>query len=315
MICNKQWLKWFNSEDSDGISAIAALWHFSTCVLSIFGESSHRAHVTQPLHIVLVQPFYTDFRDKMSSAPPPHRRQSASRGPPMLPPGMPVRADHAKQTIVNNNNNNNTNNHKAPSAHMNMPMPHSHSQQRFAGSMPPPGPSPKTTASGAPRAQRAHPSPARPSPNPSSHHSADSLRESTRVNIRPSPRQPSSTLAWDETKSPQEPWLVTPKEQHSSQVKVRDEVDLQFDQLLVSTGHWPRQLTSGKPANRRLCSSKVQHGVARCQILHSPLLQRFQPCHPFLPRPPITGWQRKPAPEKADLYASTSESQVVFQSR
>jgi len=70
------------------------------------------------------------------------------------------------------------------------------------------------------------------------------LRESTRVNIKGSappisPRQVSATLDWrtertNEWTSPKEPDLVTPKEQYSARVDVRDHVDSQFENLLVS---------------------------------------------------------------------------------
>lgn len=62
------------------------------------------------------------------------------------------------------------------------------------------------------------------------------LRESTRVNIRASapPRQVSATLDWqNDVKSPREPDIVTPKEQYTPTVHVRDHVDSQFDNLLV----------------------------------------------------------------------------------
>lgn len=66
------------------------------------------------------------------------------------------------------------------------------------------------------------------------------LRESTRVNIKgsappASPRQVSATLGWpNDWQSPKEPDLVTPKEQYTAQVDVRDHVDSQFENLLVS---------------------------------------------------------------------------------
>ena len=63
------------------------------------------------------------------------------------------------------------------------------------------------------------------------------IRDSTKVNIKgTAPRQSSARLDWESDnlfKSPKEPNIKTPKEQWSPQVVIRDQVDSQFENLLV----------------------------------------------------------------------------------
>ena len=72
-----------------------------------------------------------------------------------------------------------------------------------------------------------------------------------------SPRQASANLGWggDRVMSPQEPDLVTPKEQYTAQVEVN--VDTQFDNLLVST---PTNLADARTRSKspRRCEKSLQ---------------------------------------------------------
>lgn len=152
-------------------------------------------------------------------------RQAPVKGPPTLPPGMPVRATTAQQAYVQH-------------------QPHKQSL---------PQPPPKQTHHpSAPPSQRpyqsqytSYRSSTSSSRSPqlsydSNHASQGGIRESTRVNIKgsapPAPsRQVSATMSWEsDYKSPREPDLVTPKEQYTPQISIRDQVDHQFETLLVS---------------------------------------------------------------------------------
>ncbi|KAK8864175.1 hypothetical protein IAR55_001421 [Kwoniella newhampshirensis] len=205
-------------------------------------------------------------------SPYPHRA-SATRPPPTLPPGTPVRADQAKQPQQQQ--------HSRPSPHRHQSHLQQPPQSHHRMSMPSPGPSPKTT-----HVEHYKPQPgvgrppkpphnsasvsSRPSPNASSGSSNDSsLRETSRTNIRgsmPPPctaRQTSATLGWANvtSPSPKEQWLETPKETWSPhvQVEVRDEVETQFESLLDSLQ---------VPATVRQKFSTVSQDV-KSSILHS----------------------------------------------
>ncbi|WWD17526.1 hypothetical protein CI109_101967 [Kwoniella shandongensis] len=200
------------------------------------------------------------------------RKASATRSPPVLPSGMPVRAHQTKQQQQQQQQ------FSQPSPHRHHP--HLHQQpSHHKMSMPSPGPSPKTTHVDQHKGRTGLPRPhhhaasvsSRPSSNPSGGSSNDSsLRETSRTNIRgsmPPPstaRQTSATLGWGDnikSPSPKEQWLETPKDSWTPQVQVevRDEVEMQFDSLLDSLQ---------VPATVRQKFSSVSQDV-KSSILHS----------------------------------------------
>ena len=106
------------------------------------------------------------------------------------------------------------------------PHPQQHQQQQR---MSIPSPSPKTQYRDQSRSHRSSIA-SRPSP------ALSSASGETRANIHHSmpPRQTSATLGWDDKlRTPKEIWPETPREQCSSRVGVVDEVEVQFDHLLV----------------------------------------------------------------------------------
>ena len=181
-------------------------------------------------------------------APSQHRRQLPARGPPVAPTGMPVR-DPQQQGFVQ------------PSYKQSLPAQHAPARDyrqtatyRSYASSQSSGSSQDTYGQ---RYAHAYGHAYAHGPG------AQGLRESTRVNIKGSappssmsPRQISATLDWqvegdNEWMSPKEPDLVTPKEQYSAQVDVRDHVDSQFENLLV--GCLIVLNTSGHANCRTLC--------------------------------------------------------------
>ncbi|WVF71718.1 hypothetical protein IAT40_006526 [Kwoniella sp. CBS 6097] len=185
----------------------------------------------------------------------------------MPPPGAPVRAEQAKaqlqQMYQQQQPRSSVDSPRSFPPRPNHPQPHSPAQKanqptssahqpgsHHRSSMPNPhAPSVHTdrppNAKRLPKPTHASTISSRPSLN-SSHSSGDSsLRETSKTNIRgsmPPPRLPSSTtLAWDQsqakTGSPKDSWLETPRmgmNQHSPQVQMRNEVEVQFDHLLDS---------------------------------------------------------------------------------
>jgi hypothetical protein len=147
---------------------------------------------------------------------PSHRRPSGGRPPPMAPPGVPVRADAAKAMFIQPHRPSTTSHMSMPPSPKAVYPPHVHQYR-----------APRSTASS---------NSSRPSPAMSSSSEMEGLRDSTRANIRgsmPPARQTSATLSWDVT-SPKDVYLETPKELYMPQVAVRDPVEAQFHQLLVS---------------------------------------------------------------------------------
>ncbi|KAK4688979.1 hypothetical protein P7C73_g1130, partial [Tremellales sp. Uapishka_1] len=130
------------------------------------------------------------------------RRPSGGRPPPVFIPGLPIRSDFSKPSSTTQ-----------PHHHMSMPPP----TQTMSSSRRQPSSNHSSMSS-------------RPSPALSASSGDRSLIESTnKLNIgRPTTsRQASATLDWDER-------IKTPKEQFISQVDVRDEVEVQFGNLLDS---------------------------------------------------------------------------------
>lgn len=161
-----------------------------------------------------------------STAPPQQhqRRQSAVKAPPMLPPGMPVRAREAQQT----NNQSGVYKQSLPQPPPKQSHPVAHRQHDRVDQSQYASYRSSTTSSRSP-----------PTSHDSFHGAQGGIRESTRVNIKgsapPAPiRQVSATMSWEsDYKSPREPDIVTPKEQYTPQINVRDQVDHQFESLLV----------------------------------------------------------------------------------
>jgi hypothetical protein len=154
-----------------------------------------------------------------ATAPPrPNRRPSATNLPPMLPSGVPVRAGHAKANQFHQSNQPKYHHHQQ---HHHQPRP-----------IPSPHPSPRTHTD---HTHTRHPSSSKPSPLMSS--DEGSLKESTRVNIGMRPHRQGTAESEsgfsDSLKSPKDLVIETPKEQYSAQVRVRDELEVQFDHLLV----------------------------------------------------------------------------------
>ena len=196
-------------EREDSVFCHCGGFHVGSClyvtVFTFYTNNTAQSTPFNPIQPLLMQP------------PNPHqaqRRQSAAppRLPPMAPPGLPLFA------------------HKDV---FSQPGSYKHSV-----------PSPKTVYAAQPSRQGQFSSyRSQESSNSSKSSIYDAaygvqggLRESTRVNIRASapPRQVSATLDWPgDMKSPKEPDLVTPKEQYTPTVEVRDGVDSQFEDLLV----------------------------------------------------------------------------------
>jgi hypothetical protein len=195
-------------------SSNSAVWH---------QQQQHHDHHHPPTTLSIMQ------------APPipPQRRQSAARVPPMPPPGVPVRAQ-ATQSF--------------PRPVIQPSSVRDHSLLTAPKTRPPNHPTrpahlPQLSYSSSSTSSR---SPALSYDSGRGHEApAGGLRDSTRVNIKGSapPRQVSARLDWEGSiKSPKEPDLVTPKEQYTAQIQVRDHLDTQFETLLAR--HTPSRCSS-----------------------------------------------------------------------
>ncbi|ORY23137.1 armadillo-type protein [Naematelia encephala] len=184
-----------------------------------------------------------------SHAPP--RQLSVPRPPPMLPPGMPIKADNVKV-----------------SHH-----PRAPSQQRMSMPVPSTAPGPPRSAQGhhLPRPPRSNSSSvtSRPSPAMSSG-TDDSLRESKRVNM-PHPRayrQDSGRSAREENlKTPREQWLETPQTPSASRMGGMNDLDSQFDQLLDSL-----QVSSSVRRKINVVSSDIKSSILNSTLSANPTI-------------------------------------------
>ncbi|WRT66121.1 uncharacterized protein IL334_003074 [Kwoniella shivajii] len=192
------------------------------------------------------------------------RRPSGSRPPPMVTPGMPVRADQAKQYPQPQAAFPQRPNH--PSPHPSSPAHphHSHimSNNHHRSSMPNPNQHQIDVRANQPKSQKINYASVSSRPLPRTSQSTNSnsgsgsstlsgsrdssLRETSKTNIRgnmPPPRQPSANLAWahqhqhqhQKSPSPKEHKIETPKESYVPQMREsKSEVETQFSHLLDS---------------------------------------------------------------------------------
>ncbi|WVQ99179.1 hypothetical protein IAU59_006311 [Kwoniella sp. CBS 9459] len=165
------------------------------------------------------------------------RPQQQARSSVDSPRSFPPRPNHPQPHSPAQKVRQSTSTAQEPGSHHRSSMPNPHPQAMDANR--------PADAKRLPRPTHASTVSSRPSFN-SSHSSGDSsLRETSKANIRgsmPPPRHPSgTTLAWDQSQtkspSPKESWLETPRmgtDQHSPQIQMKNDVEVQFDHLLDS---------------------------------------------------------------------------------
>lgn len=214
----------------------------------------------------------------------PRRQTTATRGPPILPPGMPVKAEVAnKQTVIHTQRPPHQHQHQPGSIHNQQYMaaptisnPHG---QQTRMSMPPP-----MTTNGhrtAPRGQY-HPNGHGQQQRQMSVQTTfdHTLRESTRFNSDAGSSRSGSTAGKSST------YIQTPEELHKAKLQ---DVDTQFDQLLVGHEHpmWSVLLAEyllmrflGESPGGKLCSREVPNSLARCQIINPDQLGQLESQYP-----------------------------------
>jgi hypothetical protein len=239
----------------DGSTESNPVGDFTVAPSRLFSE------MARPSHATLIA---------MSAVPAP---RPPAKAVPMPPPGVPVRAGHAKGG------------HLPP----NLPTQDQHQQQQHR-QMQQPYPSPRTRPP--PLHKHGKPSPALTGSD------EGSLKESTRVNIgRPSRQETGDTL-----KSPKDLVLETPREQYVAQVHVHDDLESRFDDLLVSSQ--ATALILGFSSSTRLHSAEIQCRFTRRQTFHPYILTRIQPDHPLLSRL-AHSLQTNSQGEETPLHAAT----------